>query len=99
MAEYQLAANGSVIRSSDGATIPNSMQNRDYREYERWVSAGNAPDPVDVPTPVSEEDRVEQALVGSPELNAFIKAIAKRLSISQRQLLDDIRTEAKGAPS
>lgn len=41
---YKLLQN-SVTRLSDGASIPMSEGNRDYREYLEWVAAGNTPEP------------------------------------------------------
>lgn len=49
MAEYKLVENG-VVRS-DGASIPNSEDNRDWQRYLDWLAAGNTPDPADPPTP------------------------------------------------
>lgn len=53
MAEYQLTAtDAAVIRTADGAFIPNDPANRDYAEYLQWLEAGGVPDPyVPPPTP------------------------------------------------
>lgn len=41
---YKLAKqNNSVIRLSDGAFIPFAEGNRDYAEYQEWLSHGNTP--------------------------------------------------------
>lgn len=40
---YKLMENG-VLRS-DGACIPNSMGNRDWRRYQEWLADGNTPEP------------------------------------------------------
>lgn len=50
MSEYKLTPGGSVIRLSDGASIPADPANTDYAAYLAWVDAGGVPDPVDPPT-------------------------------------------------
>lgn len=53
MAEYKqlLAHDGqisaTILRVIDMAYIPNDPGNRDRREYEVWLAAGNTPDPPD----------------------------------------------------
>ena len=52
MADYQLTTpdeNGPVIRTADGACIPNDPANRDWVEYQGWVEEGNTPDPYVAP--------------------------------------------------
>jgi len=44
MSDYILSEFG-VIRASDGASIPESVENRDWREYLEWVDEGNTPTP------------------------------------------------------
>ena len=52
MAEYQLTeTDAMVLRTADGACIPNDMANRDWVEYQDWLKAGGVPDPY-VPPPV-----------------------------------------------
>ena len=46
---YALFERG-VIRTSDNASIPESDDNRDWRAYQEWLTAGNVADPI--PTPV-----------------------------------------------
>jgi hypothetical protein len=48
---YQLTQGTSIIRLSDGATIPNDPGNRDYRDYLEWLEAGNTPEPAPAPLP------------------------------------------------
>lgn len=45
---YQLTTDDTVIlRLEDNAWIPADPGNRDYREYQDWLAAGNAPLPAD----------------------------------------------------
>jgi hypothetical protein len=50
---YQLTRFGTIIRLSDGFTIPFDLRNIDYQEYLKWVAEGNTPLPApeDIPTP------------------------------------------------
>jgi hypothetical protein len=36
---------------SDGAFIPQSLDNTDYQQYLQWLAAGNTPDPYVAPPP------------------------------------------------
>jgi hypothetical protein len=81
MADYQLTATDVVIRTEDGASIPNDPANRDRAEYEQWIKDGGVPDPY-VPPPVPEPEPTPEgevlfdhenrllALEGKPPLTA-----------------------------
>ena len=58
---YQLTTGTSIIRLSDGATIPDDLANRDYQEYLEWVSQGNEPLPYVPPTPVDHITDLQEA--------------------------------------
>jgi hypothetical protein len=61
---YKLLKQG-VKRIADGACIPPSDGNMDWREYQKWLALGNTPDPQDPdPAPIdfSDVDNVEKAL-------------------------------------
>lgn len=45
MAHYQLTPGVGILRTSDGAMIPNDLRNRDWRDYLAWAAVpGNTPD-------------------------------------------------------
>lgn len=48
--EYKIQKDGiGVIRLSDMTFIPENPANRDWQEYQKWVAAGNTPDPAFTP--------------------------------------------------
>ncbi len=47
MADYKLLLPSGVIRTADGAQIPDNPRNSDWRKYQAWLLAGNTPDPAD----------------------------------------------------
>lgn len=51
MAEYQLTAINTVVRTVDSAHIPNDVGNRDWQEYQEWLKKGGTPDPSTVSAP------------------------------------------------
>jgi hypothetical protein len=53
---YQLKTDG-VIRTTDGAHIPATTRNRDWRDYQDWLALGNTPDPAAPdPAPIDYSD-------------------------------------------
>ena len=56
MADYQFTATDVVIRTADGASIPNDPANRDRIEYDAWLANGGVPDPYKAPIGTSQYD-------------------------------------------
>jgi hypothetical protein len=46
---YQLTSGDTILRLSDGASIPQAPGNSDYRAYLEWLEAGNTPLPAPAP--------------------------------------------------
>jgi len=64
MAEYQLTSTDSmVIRTADGAGIPNDPANRDWVEYQAWLDDGGVPDPYVPPEPAPPQPTQAQAVI------------------------------------
>lgn len=64
MGDYALTVTDHVIRTRDGASIPDDPANRDRVDYVAWIAAGNVPDPyVPPPAPVPQTVSRMQALV------------------------------------
>jgi hypothetical protein len=57
---YKLTANTSIIRISDGAFIPDDLDNTDYAKYLEWVAEGNTPAVYVAPTKTYKELRADE---------------------------------------
>jgi len=64
MADYQLTeSEHTIIRTADGASIPDDPANRDYQEYLQWVGDGGVPDPYVEPEPAPPQPTQEQTIL------------------------------------
>ena len=78
MAEYQLTAGTNILRSTDGATIPDDFANIDYQAYLAWRAAGGVADPVPPAPPLTAQQLLATKITagialtctGAPALNA-----------------------------
>lgn len=98
MSEYQLTANGSIIRTSDSACIPADPDNRDYAEYLVYVANGGAidayvPPPAPVPSSISDRQFFQQLAVLGVISEA--DALASNAAVIPPPLLDIINKMPK----
>lgn len=64
MADYQLTAtDDTVLRTVDGAHIPNAPGYRGWDEYQQWLADGGVPDPYVPPDPAPLQPTPEQSLL------------------------------------
>ncbi len=84
---------GGVIRTSDGAYIPNASGNRDWRKFQEWLLiSGNIPDPAAPPPPPdTPADRLERDAVTDPFKRALVARIAAAEGKTVRAVLDELK--------
>jgi hypothetical protein len=84
MADYRLTTGAVVVRTADGAFVPNDPDNKDRQAYDAWLAAGNEPEP-SVPPPISSTmDGVTfLARVADGEYQAIAAAAAQNAQIAR----------------
>ena len=80
---YSLTKEGSIIRASDGATIPPDQNNSDYQRFLAWQAAGGVPDPYVPPPP---------PLIDPISDRQFFEQLAVQSVITQTEALAAVRT-------
>lgn len=94
MTVYKLGAGGGVIRTADGALIPDDPANRDWRGYQDWRAAGNVPTPAPQPPQPTYRDKRKAAYIAElGQKPDFVETVG--------DVLDDLIREirARGATS
>jgi|TARA_R110000823_G_scaffold207721_1_gene338248 hypothetical protein len=49
----------SITRLSDGANIPPTEENMDWRAYQQWLSEGNTPEPAETAEEIATREQQE----------------------------------------
>jgi hypothetical protein len=97
---YKLNETGSVVRTIDGAFIPDDPSNKDRAEYDAWVAEGNTPDPYvppqpPVPAEISDRQFFQQlAIAGIITPTEAIAAVATgTIPAALKALVDQLPTD------
>jgi hypothetical protein len=72
---YQLTNHETIKRLSDNAFIPPDPANTDYQQYLKWLEEGNEPlppDPIPEPTPLTPQEKLQQAGLTVEELKELL---------------------------
>jgi hypothetical protein len=90
MTDYQLTAtDASVIRTEDGACIPNDPANRDWVEYQKWLEDGGVPDPYVEPETPPPQASNEQTIAYDHENR--IRTLEGQPPLTMQDFVDKMR--------
>lgn len=94
-AAYQLGAGGSVQRTSDGVWIPPDPRNRDWQDYQTWLSVPNTPDPAPAaPAPLTAQQLALAIGQDSGAIGFFLRGLvvvmAQKFSLTPTQVVNAI---------
>jgi hypothetical protein len=84
---YQLTTSSTVIRLADNAHIPADPANTDWQAYQRWLAAGNTPQPAD-PPPATDYSALRRAAYAAESDPIYF--MWQRGEATQQQWLDKI---------
>ena len=84
---YKLTCDETIIRLTDGASIPPDKHNRDYRAYLHWLEDGNTPEPAD-PEPV-----VERVPTVEEQIKALTDTLIAQGVITTQQIDEKLTAE------
>lgn len=84
---YQLTTSSNIIRITDRACIPADPANTDFAAYQRWLAAGNTPQPAD-PPPAPDHAALRRAAYAAESDPIFF--MAARGEATPQQWLDKI---------
>ena len=92
--EYKIGKYGGVIRS-DGACIPECLDNTDWQEYIAWLMAGNTPSPAYTQEELSAKALSDKAAKDASELQALIDMKLREIAIEALKKDGKINTSGK----
>ena len=90
MKKYKLTDSG-VQRPEDGACIPDCVGNRDWDEYQIWLTDGNTPDPMDLPPEPTRDENVSRDILEAWPIEKQVEALVDNAA-GDTTKLDSLKT-------
>ena len=89
--KYKLT-NVGVLEVERNTHIPNSDDNRHWREYQGWLSEGNTPEPADTPPPPTVQDELNaldaENMLTQRNLREFILLTTEAIKVATNNAVD-----------